>query len=72
MYSYIFSYVIVNDDRFYTVELIVYYRNFIMRVDGGVFRSVVNMGESEYLDVKDDVYIGGFLFDKSVEVYKKF
>lgn len=72
MYSYIFSYVTVNDDRLHTVELIVHHRNFTMRVDGGVSRSVVNMGESEYLDVKDDVYIGGLSSDKSAEAHKKF
>nr|XP_022340062.1 slit homolog 2 protein-like isoform X3 [Crassostrea virginica] len=72
MYSYIFSYITVNDDHLHNVELIIHHRNFTMRVDGGVSRSVVNMGESEYLDVKDDMYIGGLSSGKSSEAHQKF
>ncbi|XP_056004929.1 slit homolog 2 protein-like isoform X2 [Ostrea edulis] len=72
LYSYIFSYVTVNDDRLHTVELLIHHRNFTMRVDDGVSRSVVNMGDSKYLDVKDDMYIGGLSANKSSLAHQKF
>ncbi|XP_033756353.1 protein slit-like isoform X1 [Pecten maximus] len=72
MFSYIFSYVEVNDDRIHYIELMLNRRNFTMRVDGGVSRSVVNQGNRDFLDINDDVYFGGLPTDVSARARSKF
>lgn len=72
MFSYIFSYVEVNDDRIHNIELLLNRRNFTMRVDGGVSRSVLNQGNRDFLDINDDVYFGGLPPEVSTRAQRKF
>ncbi|KAK3096058.1 hypothetical protein FSP39_022615 [Pinctada imbricata] len=71
-YSYIFSFQKVDDNKVHKVQLLIQRRNITMTVDDGMARSVVNMGDNEYLDVKDDMYIGGLSSAKSGEAQRKF
>lgn len=72
MYSYIFSFMRVDDDKLHVLELLLQKQNFTMRVDGGMARTVVNEGGNKYLDVDDDVYLGGISEEKSREAVHKF
>ncbi|XP_052227939.1 protein slit-like isoform X2 [Dreissena polymorpha] len=58
-FSYIFSFSKIDDDKFHTIELLVSQRNFTMRVDDGVARTVINEGNHQYLEVDDDMFLGG-------------
>ncbi|XP_023241480.1 slit homolog 2 protein-like [Centruroides sculpturatus] len=57
--STMFSYATVTDGKYHTVELILIKKNFTMRVDGGISRSIINEGPNEYLEVRSPFYIGG-------------
>ncbi len=38
--------------RFHRIELLAVKKNFTLRVDGGLARSIVNEGKNEFLDVR--------------------
>ena len=48
--STMFSYEILSDGRYHRVELIAVKKNFTLRVDGGLARSIVNDGKNEKKD----------------------
>ena len=39
-----FSYAVLNDDRQHAIELLLDGKNLTMRVDGGLARSLINLG----------------------------
>ncbi|KAG7170619.1 slit-like 1, partial [Homarus americanus] len=57
--SNMFSYEVVNDGDWHTVELLTIKQNFTMRIDRGTARSIINDGLNEYLQVASPLYIGG-------------
>ena len=73
--STMFSYEILSDGRYHRVELIAVKKNFTLRVDGGLARSIVNdgknekkyfsmnsllcVGDNEYLNVRSSMFIAG-------------
>ncbi|CAG0888765.1 unnamed protein product [Cyprideis torosa] len=57
--STMFSYEKVSDGEAHKVELLAVQRNFTLRVDGGVPRTIINDGEREYLDIMTPLYVGG-------------
>jgi slit protein 2 len=57
--STMFSYAVLNDDRPHAVELLLSGRNLTMRVDGGLARSLINMGSREVLSVASPTFLGG-------------
>ena len=71
-YSYIYSFKEVSNDKVHRVQLVIQRRNITMKIDDGLDRSVVNKGENEYLDIKDDMYIGGLSTNKSDAARQKF
>lgn len=71
-FSYIFSFAKVDDDKFHTIELLVSQKNFTMRVDNGVSRTVINEGNHQYLDVDDDMFLGGIPAHISDRAQRKF
>ena len=50
-----FSYEILNDGKYHTVQLLSVMKNFTLRVDGGLARSIVNEGDNEFLQVEDQL-----------------
>ena len=71
-FSYIFSFEKVDDDKFHSIELLVSQRNFTMRVDNGMSRTVINEGNHQYLDVGDDMFLGGVPDHVSGRAQRKF
>ena len=71
-FSYIFSFTKVDDDKFHTIELLVHQRNFTLRVDGGISRTVVNEGSHQYLDADEDMFLGGLPGHISNRAIRKF
>ena len=57
---HLFSYELIGDGNEHTVELLAAKKNFTLRVDGGIARSVVNDGQRSSLQTEGDpLYIGG-------------
>ncbi|WAR20834.1 SLIT-like protein [Mya arenaria] len=71
-FSYLFSFTKIDDDQFHTIELLVSQRNFTMRVDSGVPRTVINEGDHQYLAVDDDMFLGGVPRHVSDRAQRKF
>ena len=46
--STMFSYAVLNDNRQHTVELLLDGKNLTMRVDGGLARSLINLGSKVF------------------------
>ena len=57
--STMFSYAVLNDDKPHAVELLLDGKNLTMRVDGGLARSLINLGSQEVLTVASPTYLGG-------------
>lgn len=72
MFSYLFSFVKVDDNRLHVIEMLLDRKNFTLRVDGGNSRMVSNQGEGNYLNVEDDVYLGGIPHSKGEEARRKY
>lgn len=71
-FSYIFSFTKVDDEQHHTIELLVSQKNFTMRVDNGFPRTVINEGNHKYLDVEDDMFLGGIPEHISERAQRKF
>eukprot|EP00096_Caligus_rogercresseyi_P013821 TRINITY_DN6421_c0_g1_i2.p1 TRINITY_DN6421_c0_g1~~TRINITY_DN6421_c0_g1_i2.p1 ORF type:complete len:1396 (-),score=344.95 TRINITY_DN6421_c0_g1_i2:865-5052(-) len=57
--STMFSYELLSDGKYHRVELLAIKKNFTLRVDGGIARSIVNEGDNEYLDIRNSLFIAG-------------
>ncbi|XP_051157460.1 protein slit isoform X1 [Leptopilina boulardi] len=57
--STMYSYEMVSDGKPHMAELIALKKNFTMRVDKGIARSIINEGPKEYLKLTTPMYIGG-------------
>jgi slit protein 2 len=57
--STMFSYEILSDGQYHRVELLSIKKNFTLRVDGGLARSIVNEGDNEFLQVHKSMYLAG-------------
>lgn len=69
--STMFSYELLSDGRYHKVELLAINKNFTLRVDGGIARSIVNEGENDYLSIRSPLYIGGVPLKLGEQVLKK-
>lgn len=54
-----FSFEMVSDGKYHTAELLAIKKNFTLRVDRGLARSIINEGEHEFLRLTSPLYIGG-------------
>lgn len=54
-----FSFEMVADGKYHIVELLAIKKNFTLRVDRGMARSIINQGEQEFLRLTSPLYIGG-------------
>ena len=57
--STMYSYQEVSDGKKHVVELLMMGKNFTMRVDGGMPRTILNEGDKKHMAVEDYVYLGG-------------
>lgn len=53
------SFEMVSDGKYHTVELLAIKKNFTLRVDRGLARSIINEGTQEYLRLSTPLYVGG-------------
>ncbi len=58
--STMFSYETVSDGTYHQVQFQLVRKNFTMKVDGGVPRTIINEGVREYLEIQNSsLYVGG-------------
>lgn len=57
--STMYSYETLADGKYHMVELLAIKKNFTLRVDRGLARSIVNEGSKDYLKLNTPMYIGG-------------
>lgn len=57
--STMYSFEMVSDGKYHVVELLAIKKNFTMRVNRGMARSIINEGAQEYLRLTTPLYIGG-------------
>ncbi|XP_063707952.1 protein slit [Culicoides brevitarsis] len=69
--SSMYSFEMVSDGRYHTVEMIAMNKNFTLRVDGGLSRSIVNEGAQNQLKLSSPLYIGGFPEDVALRAQKQ-
>ena len=69
--STMFSYELVADGNYHTVEILAIKKNFTLRVDGGLARSIVNEGPNEFLNVRSPLYIAGVPEDAGTKAWKQ-
>lgn len=72
MYSYIYSFVTIDDDEIHSIQLLVHKRNITMIIDGGSPQSVINQGNNDFLNHDEDVYLGGMPRDVGKSANDKF
>lgn len=66
------SFEMVADGKQHMVELLAIRKNFTLRVDGGVARSIINEGSRDYLRLTSPLYIGGIPSDPGAEAFNHF
>ncbi|XP_057665442.1 protein slit isoform X5 [Diorhabda carinulata] len=57
--STMYSFETVSDGEYHVAELIAIKKNFTLRVDRGLARSIINEGSKEYLRLSTPMYLGG-------------
>lgn len=67
-----FSFEMVADGKQHMVELLAIRKNFTLRVDGGVARSIINEGSRDYLRLTSPLYIGGIPSEPGAEAFNHF
>lgn len=67
-----FSYERVDNGQPHVLEMLIHRKNFTMMINqNGQPRTVINEGPKEYLDVTDDLYLGGLPADVNTRAFKK-
>lgn len=69
--STMFSYEKVDDGEIHSLEMLVHKKNFTMRIDGGMARTILNEGSKEQLSVGEPLYLGGLPARVNSEAFKK-
>ncbi|KAJ8952957.1 hypothetical protein NQ318_006574 [Aromia moschata] len=57
--STMYSFEMVSDGQYHVAELIAIKKNFTLRVDRGLARSIINEGSKDYLRLTTPMYLGG-------------
>ncbi|XP_055372509.1 protein slit isoform X2 [Condylostylus longicornis] len=68
--STMYSFEMVSDGKYHTVELLAIKKNFTLRVDGGLARSIINEGTKDYLKLTSPMYLGGLAAEPGQQAYK--
>ncbi|KAI5706247.1 hypothetical protein M8J75_006298 [Diaphorina citri] len=61
--STMYSYEIISDGKYHTVEMLAIGKTFTLRVDHGNSRSITNEGSTEHLRLHSPMYVGGVPLD---------
>lgn len=59
MIHVILSFEMVSDGQYHIAELLAVKKNFTLRVDRGLARSIINEGTNEYLRLTTPMFLGG-------------
>lgn len=57
--------------RYHMVELLAIKKNFTLRVDRGLARSIINEGSKEYLKLQTPMFLGGLPAEPAQQAYKQ-
>lgn len=57
--------------RYHMVELLAIKKNFTLRVDRGLARSIINEGSKEYLKLQSSMFLGGLPTEPAQQAYKQ-
>lgn len=58
-------------NRYHMVELLAIKKNFTLRVDRGLARSIINEGSKEYLKLTSSMFLGGLPSEPAQQAYKQ-
>lgn len=58
-------------NRYHMVELLAIKKNFTLRVDRGLARSIINEGSKEYLKLQSSLFLGGLPAEPAQQAYKQ-
>lgn len=59
----------VSDGQYHIAELIAIKKNFTLRVDRGLARSIINEGTKDYLRLTAPMYLGGIPSEPGKEAF---
>ncbi|XP_039229234.1 protein slit isoform X3 [Drosophila yakuba] len=68
--STMYSFEMVADGKYHAVELLAIKKNFTLRVDRGLARSIINEGSNDYLKLTTPMFLGGLPVDPAQQAYK--
>ena len=57
--TFFYSFEMVSDGKYHMAELIAIKKNFTLRVDRGLARSIINEGARDFLHLTTSLFIGG-------------
>lgn len=60
----------VADGKYHMVELLAIKKNFTLRVDRGLARSIINEGSKDYLKLSTPLFLGGLPIESGQQAYK--
>ncbi|CAO1438147.1 unnamed protein product, partial [Diamesa tonsa] len=69
--STMYSFEMVADGKYHMVELLAIKKNFTLRVDRGLARSIINEGSKEYLKLQTPMFLGGLPAEPAQQAYKQ-
>lgn len=68
--STMYSFEMVADGKYHMVELLAIKKNFTLRVDRGLARSIINEGSKEFLKLTTPMFLGGLPPEPGQQAYK--
>ncbi|XP_062136572.1 protein slit isoform X1 [Drosophila sulfurigaster albostrigata] len=68
--STMYSFEMVADGKYHAVELLAIKKNFTLRVDRGLARSIINDGSNDYLKLTTPMFLGGLPVEPAQQAYK--
>lgn len=68
--STMYSFEMVSDGKYHSVELLSIKKNFTLRVDRGMARSIINEGTNDYLKLTTPLYLGGLANEPGQQAFK--
>lgn len=68
--STMYSFEMVSDGKYHCVELLAIKKNFTLRVDRGLARSIINEGSNDFLKLTTPLFLGGLPAEPGQQAYK--
>lgn len=70
--STMYSFEMVADGKYHMVELLAIKKNFTLRVDRGLARSMINEGTKDFLKLSSPLFLGGLPIESGQQAFKNF